>query len=121
LFANNALEHSFTVQTRMLLDREKSYSDGVFSWHRQSKSKALAFAREKLVRNLDEHSGAVASFGIAAACATVREIDQDLNALLNDLVALFTVNAGDTAHAAGIILVRGMIKTLGRRQIVICS
>ena len=120
LFANNALEHSFTVQTRMLLDREKSYSDGVFSWRRQSKSKALAFARKELVRNLDEHSGAIASLGIAAACATVREIDQDLNSLLNDLMALFAANAGDKAHAAGIMLVRGMIKTLRRRQTVIC-
>ena len=72
------------------------------------------------MRNLDEHSGAIASLGIAAACATVREIDQDLNSLLNDLMALFAANAGDKAHAAGIMLVRGMIKTLRRRQTVIC-
>jgi hypothetical protein len=119
-FSNNSFEDSFAVQARMLLDRQKSYADCVFPRRRQSKSKSLAFAHKELVRNLDEHSGTVASLGIAAARTTMREIDQDLNALLNDLMALFAANARDKSHAAGIMLVRRIIKTLRRRQTVIC-
>jgi len=35
----------------------------------------------------------------------VREADQNLNSLLDNLVTLVTANAGDEAHAAGVVLV----------------
>jgi hypothetical protein len=50
----------------------------------------------------------------------MRQIDEDLNALLNDLVTFLATNAGDEAHTASIVLVRGIIKTLRRRQAVLC-
>jgi hypothetical protein len=42
------------------------------------------------------------------------QVDQDFNALADDLMALFAADAGDKAHSAGIVLVLGMIETLSR-------
>jgi hypothetical protein len=50
----------------------------------------------------------------------VGQIDQDLNALLNNLMALLTANAGDKPHAAVVVLLPRIVKTLPRRQAVIC-
>ena len=35
----------------------------------------------------------------------MRQVDQDLNTLLDNLMALLATNTGDEAHAAGIVLV----------------
>src|SRR5438552_8284781 len=70
--------------------------------------------------NLDQQSRPVAGFRITTAGATMRQVNQYLNALLNDLVALLTANAGDKADAACVVLVRRIIKTLRRRQTVVC-
>ena len=50
-----------------------------------SKSESCALARKKLVRNLNQNAGAIAGFRIAAAGAAVRQIDQYLNSLLDNL------------------------------------
>ena len=44
------------------------------------------------------------------------EIDQDLQALLEDLVRLAVLHVGDEADAAGIVLVRGIVEPLRARQ-----
>jgi len=49
----------------------------------------------------------VARCRIAPRCASMGEVDQDLKALADNLVALFAANAGDQPHAAGIVLIRG--------------
>ena|SRR5438132_2614373 len=72
------------------------------------------------MRDLDQQSCPVAGFRITTAGATMRQVNQNLNALLNDLVALLTANAGDKADAASVVLVRRIIKTLRRRQTVVC-
>ena len=52
------------------------------------KPKLGAFAREKLVWDLDQDARAVAGFRIAAASAAMREVDEDLQALGDDVVRL---------------------------------
>ena len=74
------------------------------------------FALEKRVRNLDQHSRAVAGLRIASASAAMRQIDQNLHALHDDIVRLVALNAGDKADAAGIVLVLRTVKSLSRRQ-----
>ena len=74
-FPNNSFENSFTVQTRMLLDRQERYSDCIFTRCRQCEPQGFAFAGEELVGNLNEHSGAVAGLRIATACPTVGQVD----------------------------------------------
>jgi hypothetical protein len=70
--------------------------------------------------DLNQQASAIAGFRIASAGAAVREIDQNLNALLDDLMALFPSNTGDKANATSIMLMRWIIKTLRWRQAVVC-
>src|SRR5689334_25235462 len=72
------------------------------------------------MRNLNQHTGAVAGLRIAAASATVGQVDQNLNTLLNDGVALFATDAGHKTNAAGVALGCRIVKTLRRRQTVVC-
>ena len=66
--------------------------------------------------NLDENAGAVARLGIAACCSAMGEVDEDLKALADNVVAFFALDAGHEAHAAGIVFIARMIETLGCRN-----
>ena len=79
----------------------------------------LALAREELVWNLDEDAGAVAGFGIAAAGAAMRQVEQHLDSLADDVVAFLAADAGDKPDAAGVVLVRRVVETLGGRQAIL--
>ena len=54
--------------------------------------------------------------GIAAASAAMRQIDEDLDALEDDIVRLVAFDIGDEADAAVIVFILRMIQTLGRWQ-----
>jgi hypothetical protein len=63
---------------------------------------------------LNEDAGAIARFRIATAGPAVRQADQNLDPLPNDVVALMTANAGDKTHPAGVVLVGRIVQPLGR-------
>jgi hypothetical protein len=44
------------------------------------------------------------------------EVDQDLDALAHDIVGAHTLDAGDKADTASIVLLAWIVKTLRRRQ-----
>ena len=71
-----------------------------------------ALAHKKGVRNLDQDARAVAGLRVAAGRAAMGEVDEDLEALADDLVALLAANARDQSHAAGIVLIPWMIEAL---------
>jgi hypothetical protein len=120
LLANDPLQNAFAVQTGMLLDRQKGHPDGVLARSWQSDTQRGALTRKKLVRNLNQNTRAVTGLRIAAAGASVGQVDQDLNALLDNLVALVAANAGNKADATRVMLMRRVVKTPRRRQSVIC-
>ena len=64
----------------------------------------------------DEHAAAVAELGVGAGRAAMIEIDEDLQALLQDVVRLAVAHVGDEADAAGIMLPGRIVETLGARQ-----
>ena len=74
--------------------------------------KLRALPRKELVRNLDQHARAVAGFRIASASAAMRQIDQDLDAFLHDLVRLVAIQIHHEAHAAGVVLMTWVIESL---------
>ncbi len=74
---------------------------------------AAALAREKLVRNLEENAGAIPGFGIASAVAAVRQVEQHLDSLSDDVVTFAPTNVGDKPDPAGVMLVRRMVQALG--------
>ena len=67
------------------------------------------------MRDLDQDAGAVARLRIAAASAAMRQVDQDLDAFADDFVGLFAVQIDDEAHAAGVVLVLGVVQPLLER------
>src|SRR5690348_4554682 len=98
----------------MFFDGQEDHANAVGAGIGKRKAELLAFASEELVRDLNQDSGAVAGFGIASASSAVRKIQQDLNSLTDDVVTFTAANAGYKPDSARIMLVRGVIETLGR-------
>ena len=80
------------------------------------KPSVAAFALEERVRNLDQNSRAIAGLRIATASAAMRQVDQNLDALQDDVVRLPPLDVGDKADAASVMLVLRAVKSLSRRQ-----
>ena len=113
--ADDALEDAFALQPLVRFDRQEGHADAVLAGRRQGEAELGALAREELVRDLDQHAGAVAGFRIAAAGAAMRQVDQDLNALDDDVVRFVAFDVGNEADAAGIVLMAGIVKSLRGR------
>ena len=73
------------------------------------KPSVCAFAREELVRNLNQDARAIAGFRIAAAGAAMRQVDQDLQPLRDDLVRLLALDVDHEANTAGVVLVARIV------------
>ena len=65
-----------------------------------------------MARFMNENACAVASLRVAAACAAVREIDENFDSLADDVVRLFAVQINDETHAARVMLVTGVVQPL---------
>ena len=113
-FTNNLLENSFALQALMFLDRQERHADGIFTDIGKIEAKRQALADKEFVWNLNQNTGAVTGFRIAAAGTAVGQVDQYLNALEDDVVALLTANAGDKADPASVMLVSRVVQPLGR-------
>ena len=68
--------------------------------------------------NLNQNARAVAGFRIAAAGTAVGQINQYLDALENDLVALLPPNVRHKPHAASVMLMGRVIHPLGGGQAI---
>ena len=98
----------------MRFHRQEDHADAVLAGGRQGETELGALAREELVRNLNQHSGAVAGLRIAAASTAMRQVDEDLNALDDDVVRFLTFDVGHEADTAGIVLKARVVKSLRR-------
>src|SRR6202034_2280432 len=78
-----------------------------------------ALARIEFVRNLNQHTGAVAGLGVAAARAAVRQIQQHLDSLQKNVVALLAPDTRHKPDPAGIVLLRRIVQTLRRRHAIL--
>ena len=67
---------------------------------------------QELVRHLHQDAGAVAGQRIAAARAAMRQVLQNLQALLHDVVRLDAFDVGDEADAAGVVLEPRIVQSL---------
>jgi len=111
-FPNDALQHTLALQPVVLLDREEDHANAIFARRWQVESQAGALAREELVGDLDQDAGAVARLGIAAAGPAVGQVDQDMDALDDNVVRLLALDAGDKADAASITLMTRIVEPL---------
>ena len=114
-FADNPFEHAFDEQARRMLHGQKDQTGAVFAGGGQGEAFFGAFAREKSVGDLNKESGAVAGLRIAATGSAVRQIDEDLDALGNDIVRFVAVDVHHEANPAGIAFVGRIVQALRRR------
>ncbi len=96
--------------------RHEQHGHGVVAGLGQDAGLGPFFLAEEADRDLDEDAGAVAHQRIGADGAPMVEVFQDLQALLDDRVALAALHMGDEADAAGIVFLFGAVETLGGRQ-----
>ena len=95
-------------------DGKEDHADAVLAGGREREAELGAFAGEELVRDLNQDAGAVAGFRIAAACAAVRQVDEDLDALDDDVVRFLALDVGDETDTAGIVFIARVVETLRR-------
>ncbi len=100
----------------MFLHRQECHADAVSAGLRQFKPQLAALAHKKLMRNLEENAGSVAGLRIASASPAMRQVEQHLDALLYDVMAFVAANIGYEANSTGIVLLRGVVQTLGGRR-----
>ena len=100
----------------MFFHRQEGHAHAVRPRLRQLEAELGALAGEELVWNLDQDAGAVAGLRVAAAGAAVGQVDKNLDSLADNVVALMAADAGDEPDAARVVLVRGIVETLRRRD-----
>src|SRR5258708_40465 len=100
----------------MLLDRQKRHPNAVSAGLRKLKSQLPALPNEKLMRDLDQHTSSIASLRIAPASTAVRQVDEHLDSLADNLVTLMPRNTRDESDPTSVVLMRRIVQTLGMRQ-----
>src|ERR1019366_3117910 len=92
--------------------RQEYQPAGVLSRPRQRQPVLLRHPLKKGVRHLDEHAGTVAGVGLATTGATMVEVAQHLDRLLQDAVGFPALHVDDEADAAGLVFEPRIIETL---------
>jgi hypothetical protein len=110
--ADCTFDHGFAGTPAGVAARQEHHAHAVMAGGRQGDALFRHFLTQELVGNLDQDAGAVAEQGIVAGGATMFEVFQDFQALLDDGVALLVLDMGNKADAAGVTLVFGVVETL---------
>ena len=114
----NSFHHSFHQQPMLRLNRKENHADAVDASRRKCEAELSAFTREKRVRDLNQNTRAVAGLRVASACAAVRQVNQNLDSLENNIVRLFALDVNDKPEATSIVLVGGVVQSLLSRKSV---
>ena len=112
LFLRDPFEHSLALETTVLLHRQKTHGHAISARLGQLHAKIDAHLRKKRMGNLDQDSRAVARLRVAACRTAMGEVDEHLKTLADDVVALLAANARDQTHAAVVVLVLRVVKSL---------
>ena len=103
------------VGAQRVLARHEYHRHGVLARLRQLEAQPAAFLRVEGVRDLAQHAGAVADQRIRADRPAMGQVDEDLQALLDDPVGLAAVQVADEADAAGVVLGARTVEAGGGR------
>ena len=77
LFLDDARPHALAVGAQALVARHEDVADGVAAGRRQREAELLALLLEEVVRDLNEHAGAVAGQRVGAHGAAMLEVLED--------------------------------------------
>jgi hypothetical protein len=100
----------------LLVGGEEGGADGVAPALGQRDAGVGEHGAQQRVRHLGEHAGAVTRLRLGAGGTAVLEVAQRRQALLDDAVAGPAGDVDDEGDAARVVLVRGVVQALPRRQ-----
>ena len=98
-----------------LVARQEAHRHRIIAGRRQAQLLRIRPGPEQGIRDLDQAAGAVAKRRVRTHAAAMIEIGEDVETVRDDRVGALTLHMRDEAHAAGIPLESGIIKTLLRR------
>ena len=98
------------------MTRHKELSDCVVAWLGQVEPELRAFRRKEAVGDLRQDAASVAKRRVGADRAPVVEIDQDLQALFENVMRLPVLHVRHEADAARIVFLRRVVEAHGARN-----
>ena len=110
LDADVQLEQRLDLRAHRRVRRQKAHRDAVGAGRRKVEVDLLAQER---VGHLREDPGAVAGLGVGARRATVLEVLQRHERLVDDLARRLVVEACDERNATRVVLVPGVVQAVG--------
>ena len=116
LFARGFPPEAFDILPVDRFARHEQEADAILPGLGQIETEPLGLFGEQAMGQLDQHACTIAGLGIGADCAAVFEVLQNLQAVGDDLMALEVVDVGDETDAAGIVLMSGIIESMGLRK-----
>ena len=96
--------HDFLPPCRVV--RQEQHADAVVSGRWQREAEFLGFPGEKLVRGLNQNTGAVAGARVGADRAAMFEVEQDRQRVFDDPMRLAPLDIGNESDTAGIFFQR---------------
>ena len=90
--------------------RQEDHADAVLALLGQRDAQRVGVLPEEGVRDLELDAGAVAGVRVAALGAAVLQVDEHLDALLDDRVGAGAADVGDHADAAAVVLMGGGVQ-----------
>ena len=102
---------------RLVVLRQEAHRHRVVAGRRQVDAGLLRPVAQQRVGRLDHAAGAVADQRIGADGAAMVEVDQDLQALADDVMRLAALDVGHEADAARVVLVARVVQSLLLGQI----
>ena len=123
--ADGALHLLLAGQARGVLLGQEDHAHAVLAGGRQRDAHATIgsltgrrhLGAVELVRDLDQDAGAVTHQGVRAHRAAMVQVLQDLQALLHDGVRLVALDVRHEAHAAGVMLLAGVVQAVFLREL----
>ena len=114
LFADDALEHPLAGVPLIRLTGQEDQPGAVFPrGPRQADVRVGADPGEESRWHLHQDAGPVSRVVFAATRAAVLEVDQDPHGVVDQLMRRDSLDIRDKSHAAGVVLIRGVIQPLG--------
>ena len=113
---DHARDHGLAIDALRAIARHEHVADGVMAGLGQLDPERRADLLEKFVRDLHQDARAVAGQRVGAGGAAMGQVLEDLQAVLDDRVALAAFQIGDEADAAGIMLALRIVESLRRRR-----
>ena len=116
LIGDDPLDDAHDVVTALFPAGQEEKADSVVARLGEGEAEAPAILRKEGMRDLDEHAATVAGLRVGAHGAAMVEIVQDLQGLRDDGMAGAVLQVGDESDPASVLLTRGIVEALRRRE-----